>query len=251
MPPRIQNREPRIQNRGLARAFTLVELLIVIAIMAILATILLASLGAVRSAAKTTNAQSLIDRLGIGLNSYHRDFGYYPPDYMPASGKYWSFTSPPSLGAVGTACLPPESLWYCLANPFLKDASPYVTLAGGESEDYNKNGLREVVDGWGSPILYNRARFAGKAATYYNFDGSSTQYDDTDGKPWHNKETFDLFSLGPDRTTGGWTRGKTVPRPKGASGLLNYCRKAMKSEIYSYSYTCGDEEDDITNWSRQ
>ena len=250
MRPPTQNQKSKIKHGTRPRAFTLIELLIVIAIMAILATILLASLGAVRGAAKTTNTQSLIDRLGIGLNSYHRDFGYYPPDYMPTNGKYASFVSAGAWVTVGTVCLPPESLWYCLANPFLKDASPYVTLAGGETDDYNKNGLREVVDGWGSPLLYNRARFAGKAATYYNFDGSSSQYDDSDGKPWHNRDTFDLFALGPDRTTGMWTGSGAVPRPKGSSGLLDYCRKAMKSSTYSNSHTCGDEEDDINNWSR-
>jgi len=81
------------------RAFTLVELLVVLVIISILAALLLPALTAARSKARRTGCLSNLRQVGIGVMLYASDNNGYIP-YGPKAG---SFTSPmnfyPSTGA--------------------------------------------------------------------------------------------------------------------------------------------------------
>lgn len=61
------------------RAFTLVELLIVIAIVAILAALLLPALSKGKTQAQSAVCKNLLKQIGIGLKMYASDYGWYPP----------------------------------------------------------------------------------------------------------------------------------------------------------------------------
>jgi len=62
------------------KGFTLVELLVVIAIIAILAALLLPSLGVAKNAAKKVNCLSNLRQAGTSCQMYCGDFdGYFPP----------------------------------------------------------------------------------------------------------------------------------------------------------------------------
>lgn len=75
---------PRRHGRG--RAFTLVELLTVIAIVAILAAIILTTVGRVRHAARQANGLSNIRQVGIGLLLYGQEnHGKFPAYNTPLS----------------------------------------------------------------------------------------------------------------------------------------------------------------------
>ena len=63
------------------RAFTLIEMLVVIAIIATLAALLLPSLGASREHARRTACRGNLHELGIGLESYCGDYGQYYPSW--------------------------------------------------------------------------------------------------------------------------------------------------------------------------
>ena len=78
---------PAVSSRQRA-AFTLVELLVVIGIIAVLISILVPSLNIARAAAKSTASLSNLRQRGIGLVMYKNDNkGYYPVHSSPSSMK--------------------------------------------------------------------------------------------------------------------------------------------------------------------
>ncbi|MFC1805747.1 type II secretion system protein [Planctomycetota bacterium] len=242
-----------LHNRKSLRGFTLIELLVVVSIIAVLAGILLPAIAAVSRAAKVAGAQSLISRIEIAANQYQKDQTHFPPDCISlGTYKYLNpFDGSPHTPGIA---LPPEAVYYYLSNPFVA-AKPYIQFAqGAEATDYNRNDLPEVLDPWGRPILYNRGRFPGKAYNVFNYAGptqSSTDYEAADGKPWHKRESFDIYSLGPDGTTGGrdGTSGKEEPPDCGLEipNLATYVDRAMLP-AGGAGGGCGNEADDVCNW---
>lgn len=71
-------------------AFTLLELLVVVAIIAILASLLLPALSAARDKGKTAKCQNNLRQLGMAAMMYDDDFHVYPIGWPPADG----FTGP-------------------------------------------------------------------------------------------------------------------------------------------------------------
>jgi len=65
-------------SKGKDQAFTLVELLVVIAIIAVLASLLMSSLGQSKSQAKSVACKSNLKQFGIALASHVSDLGYFP-----------------------------------------------------------------------------------------------------------------------------------------------------------------------------
>ena len=66
--------------RGKMRIFTLIELLIVIAIIAILAAMLMPALGKARESARRTQCASQYKQIGTALGMYMNDYADYLPD---------------------------------------------------------------------------------------------------------------------------------------------------------------------------
>jgi prepilin-type N-terminal cleavage/methylation domain-containing protein len=71
-----------------SRAFTLIEMLVVMAVIAILAGIILSINGLVQKKAATTKAQGEIQAMSVGLEKYKTDFGSYPqsPEQAAVTG---------------------------------------------------------------------------------------------------------------------------------------------------------------------
>jgi prepilin-type N-terminal cleavage/methylation domain-containing protein len=77
--PRPQTRNPQPACTPRPRAFTLVELLVVISIIALLISILLPALSASRKSAQLAQTLSNLRQIGIGSGAYAADFKGSPP----------------------------------------------------------------------------------------------------------------------------------------------------------------------------
>lgn len=86
-------------RRWTARAFTLVELMVVIVVIAILIGLLIPAVGAVRDQARRASSQAMLGTLSTGLETFKADGrvgGGYPPSFsdQPAGGNYGRVANP-------------------------------------------------------------------------------------------------------------------------------------------------------------
>jgi prepilin-type N-terminal cleavage/methylation domain-containing protein len=228
------------RNRSTRRGFTLIELLVVIAIIATLASMVFPAIYSSARSTRIANTEQLLMRVSLALDMYRDAANFHPPDFIPKDAKILSFDGDQLLTGPPVAPIPPltredaypaEALHYYLANAYLTPKHPVLNVrASAETMDINRNGLPEIVDPWGKPILYNRPAFPGCAAGYYNYQGD----------PKHNYDRFDLYSVGPDGQTG----GNDLPSLNAAS-LGIFFQRAMDGT------NDGEGDDDIRNWKKQ
>ncbi len=129
----VPSRSPkRIAPR--APGFTLVEMLVVIAIITVLAGLVLAGVTAARRHAKEKAAESTIKRIELAVTRYETDFGDYPD----------------SGGMDGVAGC--ENLLEALKSS--AKSGPYIEANEFRESDSNKNGRLEIADEWGRPFRY-------------------------------------------------------------------------------------------------
>lgn len=154
--------------------FTLVELLTVIAIIALLAGLIFPAVISVQDKAKRSKAKSMIQSLSVALKMYQNDFGVYPTDS--------------DVGASSGAAALYTALGQRYIGTSAGNVGPYM-----EFKSKDLNGSSEVVDPWGTPYYY-----------YPDDDDGSTG-----DAPYNNVYSFDLYSAGKDQTTPSGSGGGT------------------------------------------
>jgi len=151
--------------------FTLLELLAVIAIIGVLTSIILPTIGVVQRKAKSSKAETMIQSMSIAAKMFESDYGYAP---LPAG-----------FGGATHGKLLYDALGVRHPSSPAGDVGPYIEF---KSKDLATSGNSYmVIDPWGTQYYY-----------YGDDDGGVTG-----DAPWHNVFSFDMFSLGPDKTTSG------------------------------------------------
>ncbi|MCX6726097.1 MAG: prepilin-type N-terminal cleavage/methylation domain-containing protein [Candidatus Shapirobacteria bacterium] len=79
------------EKRNIQRGFTLVELLVVMAILGLLATIGLGSFMSTQIKGRDSQRKSDLGQIQKALEMYYNDYGQYP-DSLPAGGSSWEDT---------------------------------------------------------------------------------------------------------------------------------------------------------------
>ena len=125
----------------LKRGFTLIKLLVVIAIIAILIALLLPAVQQAREAARRSQCKNNVKQLGLALHNYHDTFSVMPPGHIGRC------TSPMLNGTGLTQLLPylDQSALYNRYN-FSETATTYTNMGGTPSAlDPTVSGNADVV----------------------------------------------------------------------------------------------------------
>lgn len=207
-----------------SRAFSLVELLVVVAIIGILATIVTPNVVNHIERAKFTKTLALIETLNIALETYKFDYKRYPPSMFNRQAnkaigpaEFYEIIaerakSPISVQGRDIRIFDSGEPYWPKGEDILRQAGvpPSVLRAPQRSE-----GSSVIVDAWDSPLYYvssevycpNRLCLdPQKAQQYSDFpiayesQTSGTSSSGRHRKP-RNPNRFQVISLGPDGTT--------------------------------------------------
>ncbi len=195
--------------------FTLVELLVVVAIIGILSVILVPNVRENMRRAKVAGTAALIGQLEMAIVQYHQDFDKYPESYNPqllyialtmkAKTPYEPDQDNLVMKRQG------DQIWIKETNPsdgrrreILQEAGVPPNTMTAQEDEY------VIVDSWSNPIYYISSdeynpggrtdfRRAGRGARL----DKPCAYDMRDGSRYqpYKPTSFQLISFGPDETT--------------------------------------------------
>lgn len=100
-----------LRTRACRRAFTLMELLVVISVIMILMSLLLPAIQRARESANVVSCMNRLKQIGIAIHLYASTFDSFPTDYDQPISKF-SFLLPPPFGAPSNSPdVPTEYYW--------------------------------------------------------------------------------------------------------------------------------------------
>jgi len=173
--------------------FTLIEILAVVLIVGILATILIFNLGEAKDAANVSMTRADLSKLESVIDAYENEFGDYPPSsFEPSSG-----VANEGNTNAGVECLV-QSLWSkgWDAGGGLIQPDALVNTDGDQAGttlgDLGRE-LPEFVDRWENPVAYLHNRdYEAKGRVYLTFDPETGREIESEPKAFRN-ETIGRF----------------------------------------------------------
>jgi prepilin-type N-terminal cleavage/methylation domain-containing protein len=197
------------------RGFTMLELIMVVAIIAILVALLMPVLGSVQRRAKETATRTFIKSIETAIAAYEFDWGLYPPDGLAAPITAFKAGNPPG----GTYTVSNSSaLYYYLTSPFrvlpngvkgevwaTKDAGPYLQVPEQNQQTAGGGPAINIADVYGRPFQYDNIRDPQPSVNGYDavpleIRNTATFFANP-GANGRNLQSFDLFSAGPGTGT--------------------------------------------------
>ncbi|MBN9521617.1 DUF1559 domain-containing protein [bacterium] len=142
-------------RRIVPRGYTLVELLVVVAIIATLIGLLLPAVQKVRESAARVQCQNNLKQVGLAFQSYHTAHGFFP-----TAGVGWA-SAPTYLNGVPAVGAQQGAGWGFQILPFLEGESAW--RGGGATTD---NGRQRVAVGAVFPVFFCPSRRAPASVAY-------------------------------------------------------------------------------------
>ena len=174
-------------------AFTLIELLIVVAIIAILAAIAVPNFLEAQTRSKTSAARSDMRTLTTALETYHIDNNDYPPEMGPVQGPAGSYVGQPGLNGYNQIRL----FEFKSAPPYLTTPVAYLTTL--PEDPFKQGGSATIPPNTG--LSYDSGDPLDKGYIYLDI-ASWVEFENPQfPEAWANAifGRWGLVSLGPDQ----------------------------------------------------